>query len=75
MQDKTELIKHWVGIIACVFNAEDTLRDEWAPRLQEALHLSPDERVELCDDYLRAIATEIVRVADLEALDDGLVGY
>lgn len=67
---KDELIEHWMGIVACVFQAEDKLRDEWAPRLKEALHLSPDERVELCDDYLRAIAEEILSKTDQEELQD-----
>lgn len=57
---KEKMIEHWMGIISCVFSAEDKLRGEWTPRLKGALSLSPDERVALCDDYLRDIATEIL---------------
>lgn len=58
--NREKMIEHWMGIISCVFSAEDKLRDEWTQRLKEALSMSPDERVELCDNYLRAIATEIL---------------
>jgi len=66
MGSKAELIEHWMGIVACVFQAEDKLRDEWRDRLRSALEMDPDERAELCDDYLRAIATEIVEVGAVE---------
>ena len=58
--DREELILHWMDIIAAVFSAEDSIKPEWEPRLKLALQMSPDERVELCDNYLRAIAVEIL---------------
>ena len=60
MATKEEMIVHWMDIVNAVFHAEDKLRDEWNPKLKEALNMSPDERVELCDSYIRAIATEII---------------
>ena len=70
MRRDEELIRHWMDIISAVFYAEDALRDEWAPRLKEALSMSPDERVELCDNYLRAIAIEILSKTNQEELAD-----
>ena len=58
--DREQQIIHWMNIVACVFNAEDAVKPEWKSRLDEALSMSPDERVELCDAYLRAIAMEIL---------------
>ena len=58
--DREQQIRHWMDIIACVFQAEDAVKPEWKSRLEDTLRVSPDERVELCDAYLRAIAVEIL---------------
>ena len=60
MRNKEELINHWADIAATVFHAEDEISDEWFPKLRAAKDLPGDERRQLAEDYLRAIAAEIV---------------
>jgi len=60
MQSREELIDHWADIAATVFHAEDEISDEWFPKLRKAKELPGDERRKLAEDYLRAIAAEIV---------------
>lgn len=55
-----ELISHWMDIASAIFYAEDKIKDEWFPRLHEAKKLPPDEKPKLVDEYLRAIAIEIL---------------
>lgn len=60
------MIEHWAGIAAAVFRAEDAISDVWFPKLSAAkIDMPSDERRQLADDYLRAIATEIVEHAGL----------
>ena len=50
-----------MDIAAAVFKAEDEISDVWFPKLRAAKKDMPsDERRQLADDYLRAIATEIL---------------
>ena len=50
-----------MDIAAAVFKAEDEISKEWFPRLRAAKKDMPsDERRQLADNYLRAIATEIL---------------
>ena len=50
-----------MDIAAAVFKAEDEISDIWFPRLRAAKKDMPsDERRQLAEDYLRAIATEII---------------
>lgn len=59
--NKEEQIEHWMDIARAVFRAEDEISDEWFPRLRAAKKDMPgDERRQLAEDYLRAIATEII---------------
>ena len=61
MLTKEEQIEHWMDIAAAVFKAEDEISKEWFPRLRAAKKDMPsDERRQLAEDYLRAIATEIL---------------
>ena len=61
MADRETMILHWMNIAAAVFRAEDEISDVWFPRLRAAKKDMPsDERRQLADDYLRAIATEII---------------
>ncbi len=57
---KEQQILHWMDIAAAVFKAEDEISKEWFPKLRKAKDLPSDERRQLADDYLRAIATEII---------------
>ena len=58
--NKKQMICHWMDIAAAVFRAEDEISKDWFPRLRAAKELPSDERRQLADDYLRAIATEIL---------------
>ena len=61
MLTKEEQIEHWMDIVAAVFKAEDEISDVWFPKLRTAKKDMPsDERRQLAEDYLRAIATEIL---------------
>ena len=71
---KEEMIAHWAGIAAAVFRAEDAISKDWFPKLRAAKKDMPsDERRQLADNYLRAIATEIIENGGW-TFDDGLVG-
>lgn len=59
-KNRDELIDHWADIAATVFHAEDEISGEWFPKLRAAKDLPGDERRQLAEDYLRAIAAEIV---------------
>lgn len=61
MLTKEEQIEHWMDIVAAVFKAEDAISKDWFPKLRAAKKDMPsDERRQLAEDYLRAIATEIL---------------
>jgi len=60
MLTKEEQIEHWMNIAAAVFRAEDAISKDWFPKLRAAKDMPGDERRQLADDYLRAIATEII---------------
>ena len=63
-----------MDIAAAVFRAEDEISKEWFPKLRAAKSLPSDERWQLADDYLRAIATEIIENGGCTFEEDGLVG-
>lgn len=71
---KEQMINHWADIAAAVFKAEDEISKEWFPKLRKAKELPGDERRQLADDYLRAIATEIIENGGWTFDEDGLVG-
>lgn len=68
------MIIHLCDIVRAVFRAEDEISKEWFPKLRKAKELPGDERRQLADDYLRAIATEIIENGGLTFEEDGLVG-
>lgn len=68
------MIAHWMDIAAAVFRAEDEISKKWFPKLRAAKDLPSDERRQLADDYLRAIATEIIENGGWTFEEDGLVG-
>lgn len=74
MMTKEQMINHWADIAAAVFKAEDEISKEWFPKLRKAKDLPSDERRKLADNYLRAIATEIIENGGWTFEEDGLVG-
>lgn len=56
-QEDIEKMKHTVDV---VFRAEMAISDEWKPKLKGMLELQEDERNKLADEYMEAIAVEIL---------------
>lgn len=66
-QKREALIEHWMWLAKAVFAAEDVVQvGEWKEKLKkENLDgMSAEERELLAQEYLRAIATEIVTHGD-----------
>ena len=58
---RQEAIDRWKGIAETVFCAEAAIAKEWNKRLRDAVKLPEQQRHELANAYVEAIATEIVR--------------
>ena len=72
MIGRAELIEEWMDIVASVFHAEDNLAPVWESRLRGAKELPPEGRAKVCEDYLRAIAEEIVEEETMDYyMEDG----
>ena len=57
---KKEMIEHWMEIIKAVFTVENVVMPAWQKRLEEAKG-QPQEIIDkVCDEYVRAIATELI---------------
>lgn len=54
------MVGRWMLLAAAVFSAEDAISGEWFPRLRAAKALPKEERDKVADDYLRALAEEIL---------------
>lgn len=65
---KEDMIIHWMDIAAAVFKAEDSIKDEWLPRLQASKNASSIVKEQIADAYLRAIAEEIINHTKMEEL-------
>ena len=52
--------EHWKPIIKAVFVAEESISDAWQQKLKEAANLPPDEQIRFLDEYLAAVAEEIL---------------
>ena len=57
---RQQAIDHWKAIIPAVFRAEDKLQGQWRARLSAAKEMPSDERTRLAEEYVTALATEIV---------------
>lgn len=57
---RQEAIDRWKGIAETVFCAEAAIAKEWNKRLRDAAKLPEQQRRELANAYVEAIATEIV---------------
>ena len=70
---REEAIQHWKPIVHAVLSVENDLDDEWLPKIKDAKGKSSKEQIRLVDEYLTAIATEIVsRTSDKELKNMGL---
>lgn len=64
---REQAIERWKPIIQAVFAAENDVIDQWQARLKAAKKMAAEEQVKVIDEYLTAIATEIVnRISDKE---------
>ena len=54
-----------------MFRAEDNIKAEWLPRLQEAKNLDEPLKEALADDYTSAIAAEIIDHCGMAFVEDG----
>jgi hypothetical protein len=57
---REQQITHWAPIVSTVFRAENNIKAEWLPRLQEAKNLDEPLKEALADEYVRAVAAEII---------------
>ncbi|MBQ7179791.1 MAG: hypothetical protein IJR87_00700 [Bacteroidaceae bacterium] len=58
---KKEAVDRWAEfIIPAVFKAEEAISKEWDERLHAAPPMTREEQQQFADEYMTAIATEIV---------------
>ena len=57
---RQEAIERWKSIAEAVSWAEEAIGNEWYDRLKAAPSMTREEKQQLADEYLTAIATEIV---------------
>ncbi len=57
---RQEAIKRWKDIAETVFWAEEAIGEEWHERLHAAKSMTPEEKRQFADEYMTAIATEIL---------------
>jgi len=53
-----ETIEHWSWIVRAVFQAENNIIDKWRDKLNAARYT--DEADVVCEQYVRAVAKEIL---------------
>lgn len=56
-----EKIAHLMAVVEAVFRAEENISAEWLPKLRTAKELPKEEREKVADEYLRAMAVELLR--------------
>lgn len=57
---RQEAINRWKDLAETVFWAEETISEEWDERLHAAPSMTREEQQQFADEYMTAIATEIV---------------
>ena len=67
---REQQIDHWAMIVSTVYRAEDNIKAEWLPRLQEAKNLDEPLKEALADEYVRAIAAEIIDHCGMAFVED-----
>lgn len=65
---RQEVIERWKDIAKTVFFAEEAISKEWNERLHAALSMTNEEQQQFIDEYMTAIATEIVSATSDEEL-------
>lgn len=65
---RQEAIERWKSIAKTVFIAEEAISKEWNERLHAALSMTNEEQKQFIDEYMTAIATEIVSATSDEEL-------
>lgn len=65
---RQEVIEGWKDIAKTVFFAEEAISKEWNERLHAALPMTNEEQQQFIDEYMTAIATEIVSATSDEEL-------
>lgn len=57
---RQEAIERWKNIASTVFWAEEAIAQEWDERLHAAPSMTNEDQQQFADEYMTAIATEIV---------------
>lgn len=65
---RQEAIERWKDIAKTVFFAEEAISKEWNERIHAALSMTDEEQKQFIDEYMTAIATEIVSKTSDEEL-------
>ncbi|MFW5600740.1 MAG: hypothetical protein ACOCOC_05845 [Prevotella sp.] len=65
---RQEAIERWKSIAKTVFIAEEAISKEWNERLHAAPSMTNEEQHQFADEYMTAIATEIVSATSDEEL-------
>ena len=65
---RQEVIDRWKDIAETVFWAEEAIGEEWNERLHAAPSMTREEQQQFADEYMTAIATEIVSKTSDEEL-------
>lgn len=65
---RQEAIGRWKYIAKTVFWAEEAISEEWDERLHAAPSMTREEQQQFADEYMTAIATEIVSKTSDEEL-------
>ena len=65
---RQEAIDRWKDIAETVFWAEEAIAQEWDERLHAAPSMTREEQQQFADEYMTAIATEIVSKTSDEEL-------
>lgn len=65
---RQEAIERWKSIAKTVFIAEEAISKEWDERLHAAPSMTHEEQKQFTNEYMTAIATEIVSKTSDEEL-------
>ena len=65
---RQESIERWKSIATTVFIAEEVISKEWNERLHAVPSMTNEEQQQFIDEYMTAIATEIISATSDEEL-------
>lgn len=66
MKTSEEKIADMMAVVEAVFRAEENISKEWLPKLRAAKEMPAEERNKVADEYLRAMAIEILKYEEEE---------